>query len=44
MKKLFISIVSIIILIFPSITMAELSQSQIQKEMVIARYQVDKDY
>jgi hypothetical protein len=24
--------------------MAELSQSQIQKEMVIARYQVDKDY
>lgn len=44
MKKIIISIFSIIILLFPSISMAQLSQSKIQKEMVIARYQVDKDY
>ncbi len=44
MKNIFISIISIIILVFPSLAIAELSQSKIQKEMVIARYQVDKDY
>ena len=44
MKKLFISVISIIVLLFPWFALAELSQSQIQKEMVIARYQVDKDY
>lgn len=44
MKKIIISMVSIFSLLFPTVTMAELSQSTIQKEMVIARYQVDKDY
>lgn len=44
MKKIIISIFSIIMLLLPSLTMAELSQAQIQKQMVIARYEVDKDY
>lgn len=44
MKKIFITVVSLIVLFFPSVSLAELSQSKIQKEMVIARYQVDKDY
>lgn len=44
MKKIIISIFSIIMLLLPSLAMAELSQAQIQKQMVIARYQVDKDY
>lgn len=44
MKKIIISIFSIIALLFPTVTLAELSQSTIQKEMVIARYQTDKDY
>lgn len=44
MKKIIISMVSIFSLLFPTVTMAELSQSTIQKEMVLARYQVDKDY
>lgn len=44
MKKIIISIISIISLLFPTITLADLSQSKIQKQMVIARYQVDKDY
>jgi hypothetical protein len=44
MKNIFITVISVIVLLFPSISLAELSQSKIQKEMVIARYQVDKDY
>ena len=44
MKQIIISMVSIFSLLFPSITWASLSQSTIQKQMVISRYQVDKDY
>ena len=44
MKKIFITVISLMVLLFPSVSLAELSQSKIQKEMVIARYQVDKDY
>ena len=44
MKKIIISIFSVIMLLVPSLAMANLSQAQIQKQMVIARYQVDKDY
>ena len=32
------------VLLFPSISMAQLSQTRIQKEMVIARYHVDQAY
>jgi hypothetical protein len=44
MKKAIISIVSIFALLFPTVSLADLSQSTIQKQMVISRYQVDKDY
>jgi len=44
MKKIFITVFSLWFLLFPSISMAQLSYAQIQKEMVISRYEVDKDY
>lgn len=44
MKKLITWIIALAIVVLPNVWFADVSQSKIQKEMVIARYQVDQIY
>lgn len=44
MKKIIISLFTLITLLFPTFTNAKISHSQIQKEMILARHNVTLSY